>query len=66
MINITVISLINDPNYAKCPRCKIYTKEGLNHFDGLCNKCIYVLVNDYPDHESIPFIRDYAGSAVGQ
>lgn len=65
MINITVISLNNDPSYAKCPRCKIFTKEGLSNFDGLCNKCVDVLLNEYPDHESVPLIKEYASSSIG-
>lgn len=39
----------------KCPRCKRYHVI-LDNYDNLCDRCIVALVNDFPDHESVPFI----------
>ncbi len=36
----------------KCPRCWKYTGEGRFNFDGLCDMCCDVLLNDYPEHEA--------------
>lgn len=56
-MNIDIISLRDDSNYCKCPRCWKYhaCKE---NFDGLCDKCCHVLLECYPEHESIQFIKE--------
>ena len=46
---VVVRSLANDPNYTKCPRCWHYTHEGTHNHDGLCDRCINVLREDYPN-----------------
>ena len=38
----------------KCPRCWHWTHT-LN-FDDLCNMCVGIILDDYPTHESAPFI----------
>ena len=53
---VVVRSLANDPNYVKCPRCWHYTHEGLHNYDNLCDRCCNVLVNHWPNHESVPRI----------
>lgn len=52
-----VRSLKDDPDYTKCPRCRHYTHEGLHNYDGLCDRCCNVIVNTWPDHESVPHIK---------
>lgn len=39
----------------KCPRCRIYSYSDLN-YHYLCNRCMAVIVNDYPDDPSVPHI----------
>lgn len=51
-----VRSLANDPDYTKCPRCWHYTHEGLHNHDGLCDRCCRVLIDHYPNHESVAHI----------
>ena len=53
-----VQSLMSDPDYTKCPRCWHYTHEGLHNHDGLCDRCCRVLVDAWPDHESVPYIKE--------
>ena len=38
----------------KCPRCWHWTHT-LN-FEDLCNMCVGIILDDYPTHESAPFI----------
>lgn len=52
-----VLSLVNNPDYTKCPRCWHYTHEGLHNHDGLCDRCCRVLLDHWPDHESVPHIK---------
>lgn len=52
-----VRSLRDDPDYIKCPRCWHYTHEGLHNHEGLCDRCCNVLLEAWPDHESIPHIK---------
>ena len=41
---------------AECPRCRIvHTIQ--HNYDNLCDRCCKVLVEDFPDHESVPHIR---------
>ena len=47
-MNITIIK----HDGVKCPRCYRYTGEGRFNFDGLCDRCCDVLVQDYPEHEA--------------
>ena len=55
---IGVRSLANNPNYVKCPRCWHYTHEGISNYDSLCDRCCRGLLNHWPDHESVPHIRE--------
>lgn len=43
--------------YPKCPRCYRYTPSDLNH-DGLCDRCCKVIVDCFPDHWSVPLIKE--------
>ena len=40
----------------KCPRCGLYHLMEFN-YDHLCDRCCHVLVDDFPDHESVPGIK---------
>jgi hypothetical protein len=55
---IVALSLVDNPDYVKCPRCWHYTHEGLHNHDNLCDRCCNVLLSDFPDHESIPHIKE--------
>ncbi len=55
MPTIIVRSLRDDTNYIKCPRCWHLHTVKLN-FDGLCDRCCSVLVEAWPNHESVPLI----------
>ena len=56
-VNIEIIPLKSDLNYCKCPRCWKY-HACKDNFDGLCDHCCSVLLKDYPEHESIQFIKE--------
>lgn len=46
----------------KCPRCWKLTGEGRFNYDGLCDPCCRVILADYPQHESAPFIQSFLRS----
>jgi hypothetical protein len=52
-----VRSLSKDPNYPKCPRCWHYTHDGITNYDSLCDRCCRILLDRYPDHDSVPHIK---------
>ena len=54
---IRIESLKGHPDYTKCPRCWRYTGEGRMNFDGLCDPCCHVLLDEYPDHAAVPQIH---------
>jgi hypothetical protein len=54
---IVALSLANNPDYTKCPRCWHYTHEGLHNHDGLCDRCCSVLLDVWPDHEATQAIK---------
>lgn len=41
----------------KCPRCWKVTGAGRFNFDGLCDPCAHLLIERFPDHESVPHIQ---------
>lgn len=53
MIKPAVLVTVSAGN--KCPRCWNY--HHIDNYDHLCDKCQDVILNDYPDHESIPHIK---------
>lgn len=53
---IVARSIAADPNYVKCPRCWHYHTVLLN-YDALCDRCCQVILEGFPDHASVPFIR---------
>lgn len=53
---VLVVPLGNDPNYTKCPRCWMYHAVKDN-YDGLCDRCCRVIVDSFPNHESVPHIK---------
>ena len=55
-MKVIIDSVQGNPDYTKCPRCWHHTHEGLFNFDGLCDRCCRTLVDNYPDHESVPHI----------
>lgn len=54
--DVRVTALRDDPNYVKCPRCWIYHSIKDN-YDCLCDRCCRVLVDAFPNHESVPHIK---------
>ena len=46
----------NNGRNVKCPRCW-HWHGVVENYDSLCDRCCDVLVRDYPDHESVPFIK---------
>lgn len=55
---IGIRSVADDPNYAKCPRCWHYTHSGISNYNSLCDRCCRVLLDHWPDHESVPHIKE--------
>lgn len=52
-VKASVVSL-KSQGYKKCKRCMKYTMSF--NFDNLCDRCIVILVQDHPNHESVPLI----------
>jgi protein tyrosine phosphatase len=51
-IEVTVISLKNNENYHRCPRCQIYWPwQATQNYEFYCNRCCLVLIGDVPDHD---------------
>ncbi len=48
---------VYDAEGVKCPRCKKTTAAGRFNFDGLCDRCQELILEHFPDHESVPFIK---------
>ena len=42
----------------KCPRCWHYTYVGFLNYGGLCDRCCRTLIDNHPEHESVPHIVD--------
>ncbi len=42
-------------SHVKCARCFRYHLANLN-YDCLCNRCINIILNHFPQHASVPFI----------
>jgi hypothetical protein len=40
----------------RCPRCKRY-HDIIDNYDNLCDRCVTALINDFPNHESVPHIK---------
>lgn len=49
-ISVTVVRMDSLGAY-KCPRCRMYTF--CENYDNLCNRCVDVLVSEFPDHPSV-------------
>lgn len=45
-----------------CPRCRCphFIRD---NFDHLCDGCVTVILDNFPDHESVPFIKEYREKA---
>lgn len=48
----------NDPEtFLKCPRCfEFHTIHG--NFDNLCDPCQQTILEHFPNHPSVPFIKE--------
>jgi hypothetical protein len=57
LAGVRVTPVSEDTGHVKCPRCWHYTHVGLFNFDGLCDRCCGVILDNYPDHWSVPGIR---------
>ena len=55
-VRIEILSV--DPNYVKCPRCWHFTHEGLHNHDGLCDRCVRVMIDHHKDHPEYEKIKD--------
>ena len=56
-LQVNVTSLVNNPDYVKCPRCWHYHTVKLNH-DDLCDRCCSSILSGWPEHESAPHIKE--------
>jgi len=56
LIQIKAESLKDNPDYCQCPRCWKF-HHVFENFDSLCDRCINVILDDFPNHESVPFIK---------
>jgi hypothetical protein len=43
--------------HPKCPRCYRYLIENNYNFDNLCDRCCSVILNYFPNHASVPYIK---------
>ena len=43
--------------YSKCPRCYDYHSIHGN-FDNLCDRCQSIILTHFPEHESVPYIKE--------
>lgn len=50
------VESMNDGRNVKCPRCW-HWHGVVENFDGLCDKCQQTILTDFPDHESVPFVK---------
>ena len=50
-----VIQSCAEHGMVKCPRCW-HMSHSLN-FDNLCNHCVAVILEDFPEHASVPHIK---------
>lgn len=46
-----------DERDVKCPRCWDFHVM-IDNFDYLCDRCQLVLLKNFPDHPSVPFIKE--------
>lgn len=47
---------LDEETYHECPRCKgQHSIRG--NFDNLCDRCQQIILEHFPDHESVPHIR---------
>lgn len=51
-----VRSILHDPNWVKCERCRHFHTVKLN-FDNLCDRCCHSILEGWPEHWSVPFIK---------
>jgi hypothetical protein len=55
-VTVTVKSMAEIPGSSKCQqRGHWHTIQ--RNYDDLCDRCCKVLVNDFPDHPSVPHIK---------
>jgi hypothetical protein len=57
-VDVSDGSTINNGEVAKCSRCRRWRTECLSNYDNLCDRCVQALLEDFPNHESIPFILE--------
>lgn len=55
-MHVEVESLNGNPSYCKCPRCFKFHRI-LENFEGLCDRCVEVILEWFPAHESVPSIK---------
>jgi hypothetical protein len=55
MTTEVIVTRCESLGMVKCPRCSRWGYNDLN-YDHLCNRCMGVLLSEYKDHVSVPFI----------
>lgn len=52
-----IVESCDNGRNVKCPRCW-HWHGVVENFDNLCDDCQSVILKDFPDHESAPFIKE--------
>ena len=58
---ISVRNAKDDGDFALCPRCDQYIfspEHNRRNYDNLCDRCCAVLVQDFPEHDSVTQIKE--------
>jgi isoleucyl-tRNA synthetase len=58
--SVTAESIKSNENYTQCPRCWFYHSIEFfpPNYDNLCDRCCRVMVQEYPDHPSVPKMKE--------
>jgi hypothetical protein len=67
-LQIEAFGVKDDLTYAQCPRCRNYSSlsNGVDNYDGLCDRCCRTLINCFPEHNSVYSILEYNRTKYGQ
>lgn len=50
------VESMDDGRNVKCPRCW-HWHGVIENFDNLCDKCQKIILTDFPNHPSVPYIK---------
>jgi hypothetical protein len=63
-IEVRLTVIVKKHTGVKCPRCW-HRHHLYDNYDNLCDRCCHVIIEDFPHHESAPFIVEaYEKQAV--